>query len=813
MKTKFTPKELRALHAKGFTLLWLKPKLKEPWDLGWTNKPRQDFDTFKKDYKPGSNVGVRLGSVSKVEGGYLAVLDLDVKGTKPEHQAQARAKLFELFPEVKAAPCVLSGRGNGSAHFYIAVPEAVRGNERKGQSTEIVKVKMPSAKKPSRKELDALTAKEIADGWRLRPAWEISLLCEGRQVVLPGSVHPDSGRHYAWAEGADLDVLPLPVIPLEKAKGTALIEGAFLGPRLGQSNGALQFEFRKVNLESLGLRPDQVASIKAGAGVTDRSASVFALSMAMLQRKVPVSDILSVFTDRENYLGQVAFDHAKTNDRARAARWLNKYTIPRAIAQTQPVAFAPEVTEVDDGEWVDEPSEPATKVKGKKEELEAMPANHNGHTEIGGNGAEAYAEADNWKFQLDLQPGPKGGPATIRSTFKNLHLILSNTIGDDFLRFDDFAQREFWAYDVPWGPMEGEQRSAGTQDEIKLKYWLIETWGIESSVNLLTETLAWFSGQNHFHPVKDYLESLEWDGVKRIDTAFETYLGVNMPKAYVRAVSRKFFLALIARIYEPGIKFDHLPVLEGKQGIGKSTFGRLLVGDKWFMDGLPELSDKDAALNLQGIWLCEMGELSALKRSDLETAKAFITRQVDKVRPPYGHRRVELPRQTVFLGTTNDREYLMDQTGNRRFWPILIRGCNFAAVKRDRDQLLAEAYYTFLTDIEPLYLEGEAKKLAEKIQESRRVEDDFDAMYFKVREWLALPPNKRAICKDVSRLRLEDVFEGALFGIQKNGVTRKTAGLVLRKLGYFRVQNRGLKVWVKQKAKAGRPVDDDWIDE
>lgn len=805
MGTTFRFSELRRLHSKGFTLLWIKPRSKAPVNTGWTKQPRTDFDTFKKSYRKGFNVGVRLGEVSRLEdGGYLAVIDLDVKGTRPEHQSQAKEKLYELFPAAKTAPCVVSGRGNGSAHYYVSLDSPLRGNERKSQSREIVKVLMPSVE-PSRKEKEQLTPEELTRGIRLRPAWEISLLCEGRQVVLPGSVHPDSGRRYAWAEGADLDTLALPRIEAKKAESmVATIDDAFLSSQSTRSEGhaPARIQLSTVDVENLGLRPDQVAQIVHGVGVTDRSASIFALTMAMLQRRVSEADILSVFTDRRYYLGQTAFDHAKTTDRIRAARWLQKYTLPRAKAQVNASAFAHEVKEEDSDEWVDE--DDATPAKAAEE---VPPVRLNAVKEIGGNGAEAYAHAADWKFELDLQaaPGGKGAPPIIRPSFKNLQLILTNDIGPDFLRFDDFAGREFWAYDVPWGPKEGDQRSAGTQDEIKLKSWLIEVWGVEASINLITETLAWVSGQNHFHPVKDYLESLEWDGVPRIDDAFKRYLGAKMPKAYLRAVSRKFFLALIARIYEPGCKFDHLPVLEGKQGIGKSTFGRILVGDKWFMDGLPDLSDKDAALNLQGIWLCEMSELSSLYRSQLEVAKAFITRQVDKVRPPYGARRVELPRSTVFVGTTNDRDYLVDSTGNRRFWPVLISGCDFEALIRDREQLLAEAHWCYLTEMEPLFLQGEAKKLAEVIQESRRVEDDSDAMATKFREWLALKPKDRAI-KDITRLTLHELFSsGPFVSFQPTQLARKQAGAILRRAGYRKISTRKEKVWVASAVKRGRP--------
>ncbi len=701
MRTQFTVEELKRLHALGFTLLWIKPRSKAPVDTGWTKKPRQTFESFQAEYRKGFNVGVRLGEISEVDFLYLAVLDVDVKGTLQRYQDEAKAKLFDLFSEVKGKTYVVSGRGNGSAHYYVFTETPLRGNERKAASSEIVKVKMPSVR-ASQKELDTLTPEEIQAGLRLRAAWEISLMSEGRQCLLPGSIHPDSGQPYKWGPGVDPTRLKIPLI-----RAGAGISAASKPPAAQSPTPAASYKLRDVDLSTLGLRPDQEAAIESGAGVTDRSASIFALTMALLQRRVSEADILSVFTDRKNYLGQTPYDHAKTSNRNIAVQWLLKYTLPKARQQTQTCAFAFEVKEEstdNGGDWVDE-NEP-----GKEAALEKIPSQPNGMKEIGGNGAEAYASAADWKFDLDLQPGPKGSLPCIRATLKNIRLILMNTITQDFLRFDEFASREFWGCSVPWGPQANDQRSAGTGDEIKLKAWLIDYWGVEVSVNMLTETLAWFSGQNHFHPVKDYLETLTWDGIERIDTAFETYLkGINEPELYVRAVSRKFFLALMARIYQPGCKFDFIPVLEGFQGRGKSTFGRILVGDAWFMDGLPELSDKDAALNLQGIWLCEMGELSSLYRSQLEVAKAFISRQVDKVRPPYGARRVDLPRQTVFFGTTNDREYLIDPTGNRRFWPMgFVTGCDFKGLARDREQLLAEAHWKYLTEMEPLYLDNPA---------------------------------------------------------------------------------------------------------
>jgi len=136
--------------------------------------------------------------------------------------------------------------------------------------------------------------------------------------------------------------------------------------------------------------------------------------------------------------------------------------------------------------------------------------------------------------------------------------------------------------------------------------------------------------------------------------------------------------------------------LEGRQGLGKSRAAATLAGENWFTDGLPrDLGDKDAAIHLQGRWIIELAELSQLRRNEIETVKSFISRQTDKFRPPFGRVEVEVPRQCVFIGTTNEAEYLVDVTGNRRFWPVRCGQIDLTALARDRDQLWAEALHRY----------------------------------------------------------------------------------------------------------------------
>ena len=333
------------------------------------------------------------------------------------------------------------------------------------------------------------------------------------------------------------------------------------------------------------------------------------------------------------------------------------------------------------------------------------------------------------------------------------------------LEFDAFAGEATW-----------EREPITDADLTRIRLEMGAEYKLQVSLPLIHEIAEYVARDREYHPVRDYLERLRWDGIERIDRLLSSYAGCD-DAPVLRTVARRFLIGAVARIYEPGCKLDTVLILSGRQGLGKSTFFLELAGVEWFRDDALDLRHKDAAMALKGVWLYELAELASTRVRDAETVKGFLSRRVDSFRAPYARKVTSQPRQSVFVGTTNEPAFLNDPTGARRFWPAECkRPPDLLATKRDRDQLWAEAVEAYKRG-ERWHLERNEARELEAHQERYRYEEPW---VHPVRRWLAT--------RDDRPHTAHEILVGALGkdpDKQHKGDTMKL-GQILSDLGWHR---------------------------
>lgn len=328
-----------------------------------------------------------------------------------------------------------------------------------------------------------------------------------------------------------------------------------------------------------------------------------------------------------------------------------------------------------------------------------------------------------WMENLDVDS--KG---RIRSTIKNVRLIVLNDIRlKGAAVYDDFAKKEVQLKDLPWRKLDKHNPYLKDSDEGEIRGYFEECYGI-TGVNKIKD--GWQSAmlKNAIHPIKDYFNTLKWDEEKRLETLFIDYLGVENSE-YTRTVTKKALVACVARIFKPGCKYDYVLTLVGPQGAGKSTLIKKL-GGKWCVEGIDLANiNKDTYDMLQGAWLVEMGELNGLKKAEINNVKQFITKTTDRFRAAYARKTEDYPRQCVFFGTTNEKNFLKDDTGDRRWWVLDL---NIEAATKnifkdltayEIDQIWAEALELYHKG-ETLFLSKELEEIARQVQKDHKATDD-----------------------------------------------------------------------------------------
>lgn len=335
------------------------------------------------------------------------------------------------------------------------------------------------------------------------------------------------------------------------------------------------------------------------------------------------------------------------------------------------------------------------------------------------------------KYGIDFDD-PKNGLNFIMSKSGKVSACLNNVLNyfDRTPDIRDMFQLNEFTGNVEFSRQNIINQDAKRGDEISdfdlinMRVYFATALKLEVEGTVIWNAIVAVATKHKTHPIKEYLESLQWDGVSRIDTWLINYAGAQ-DNLYTRAVSRIVLLAAVARIYNPGCKFDYMAILEGPQGLKKSTLIETL-GGKWYHDINIFLNrDKDTVDAMRGAWIVEVAELAHFKKADVEGVKAFITRKVDRVRMAYNRLTQNFPRQCIFIGTINpdDHGYLTDETGNRRFWPIRCVKADVDGLVSVRDKLFAEAYSVVKSGQFKLYMDDDVEPAAFIEQSDREVKE------------------------------------------------------------------------------------------
>ncbi len=378
---------------------------------------------------------------------------------------------------------------------------------------------------------------------------------------------------------------------------------------------------------------------------------------------------------------------------------------------------------------------------------------------------EFSGENGDWLKQLEYEKRS----TVVKNTLRNLLLILNNDEKLKGIVFNQLSDGMEIKGEVPW---EHPSRFWRDADDAQLISYVDLTYGTFSARNY-DIAVTKVADDRSYHPIREFLASLpEWDRVPRVDTILVDFLGAS-DNAYVRAVTRKTLCGAIARVMNPGCKFDTMLVLNGPQGKGKSTLISKLCGE-WFNDSLllNDTKDKTAAEKLQGYWILEIGELAGLKKTEIETLRGFLSRQNDIYRASFGRRATPHPRQCVFIGTTNaENGYLRDTAGNRRFWPVKTPGdaarASWEMTEEEIRQIWAEALVRY-KEGEPLHLDNELAGMALKEQQIAMEVDEREGM---VRDYLEMPLPERWDRMDIFDRR--NYICGSEFGGEREPGVRK----------------------------------------
>ena len=392
-----------------------------------------------------------------------------------------------------------------------------------------------------------------------------------------------------------------------------------------------------------------------------------------------------------------------------------------------------------------------------------------GHLNVGAifKTVEVGEKIDLGEMKFDYKSGTNTATGTLNNAVN--YLVTLPQVEDAF-RYNAFSGMIEVNSSAPWYKERGSKGANLTDtDTALLKYYFIKTVRVEFKKQTVEEAITVAAHKRHYHPIRNYLNALKWDGKKRLDTWLIDY-GHAVDTVYTRAIARKTLCAAVKRVMDPGCKWDHVLIIEGSQGIGKSTACRIL-GRNWAGDMNLDPHSKDSVAMMLNKWVIELSEMTALRWADANALKSFITREKDTVRLAYERHAKDFPRQSVFIGTVNPEHvgYLKDITGNRRYWIVRFTGqVDLRGLEDNCDQLWAEARAVY--ENEMLYLTGEAEQL-QTLEAAARMPED--PMRTNVAKWIK--DNSEVI-----EITVDDILE--YIGIPMKSITRADQSRVAQAL-------------------------------
>jgi predicted P-loop ATPase len=618
---------------------------------------------------------------------------------------------------------------------------------------------------------------------------QVEILGAGQQFVAYG-IHPDTNREYEWPESGP-DVVPLADLPVVTEAAlrefVAAVEG-MLRAAGGRTKKEIDAAAEKVaespaelaRPETTADRPKATSGPRSGAGGDNFFKAVNSAALDSLDAWVP--QIFGAKAERQAAGGyrvtSADLGRALEEDLSIHPSGIQDFGPRKGLSPIDVVmefGSAPSLQEAAFKlcEWLGQkPTEFGWKETREKSERprKAMPR----------DAAPGEGDDDTWQEALILTERGKIAPCAA-----NVEIVLLNhPRWRDVLWFDDFAVRPMVRRPPPWEPdlprQQWQERPLVDADLIRAAIWLQRN-GVMVAEQRIKGPVEVACRARTEHPLRAYLDGLRWDGIPRIAGWLTNYVGAEKTE-YHAAVGARWMKGAVARAYRPGCKLDTALVLEGAQGIGKSSVARALAGEDYFTDHLPDLTSKDALIQIQGKWIVEMAELAGLNRTEADRIKSFMSTECDRFRGPWGVLAQDYPRQCAFIGTVNpEAGYLKDPTGGRRFWAVRCGDTlDLGGLRQDRDQLWAEAVTGFKAG-ETWWLDTDQLVAVAKDQQAERYTGDAkDAV---ISAWVEHKPH----------VTVAEVLEGALFILDRSRWSKAEQNTVARclvSLGWQRKQVR-----------------------